>query len=238
VPGSAALLIVDYPEQWLAVLGAALERLASRVTGPCVRVLLLARRPAAQSYWWFDLDRTSHRTASSFTHLHRHLAEYALAPSERRKHAEVAVQEFGRYLGIEATVIPDMTDEEFTNPLLVHVAALLAVHGQRRGGPDSSRSVRKDVLAHLLNREQSRWARLRMIHQLADLHENHAIRAVLTAVLTGPSAGEVADLLAALPEFSDPAQRERRGRIGYWLGELYPGEPLLASFGPDLLVEE
>jgi hypothetical protein len=98
--------------------------------------------------------------------------------------------------------------------------------------------MREDVPAHLLAREQSRWARLRTTHQRADLHDTHGLRAVLVAVLTQPSAGEVTDILAALPEFSEPVQRERRGRIAYWLAELYPGEPLLASFGPDLLVEE
>jgi hypothetical protein len=76
------------------------------------------------------------------------------------------------------------------------------------------------------------------IHQLTDLHETHALRAVLTALLTASSAGEVADILAALPELAGPGQRERRGRIGYWLADLYPGEPLLASLGPDLLVEK
>jgi tetratricopeptide (TPR) repeat protein len=237
-PESPTLVVVDYPEQRLAVLGPVLEQLASRMAGPHVRVLLLGRQPTARSHWWADLDRTSHRTATGFTRLQCDLSEHVLSLAERRKHAEAAVRAFGRYFGVdEVGVVPDVADDEFANPLLVHVAALLAVHGQR-SEPDSSRSVREDVLAHLLDREQSRWARLRAMHQLADLHETHALRAVLAAVLTGPSAGEVADLLAALPEFSGPAQRERRGRIGYWLVELYPGEPLLASFGPDLLVEE
>ncbi|MFI1586196.1 tetratricopeptide repeat protein [Embleya sp. NPDC020630] len=237
VPEASTLMVVDYPEAWLACLGAALERLAGRISGPPVRVLLLARQPAARSHWWADVDRTSHRTTSLFTNLHRNLAEHPLSPSERREHAEAAMEAFGQRLGIEPGAVPDVTDDEFANPLLVHVAALLAVHGGRRE-PGSSRSVREDVPAHLLDRERNRWARLRTVHQLADLHETHAVRAVLAAVLTGPSADEVAGMLAALPEFSEAAQRERRDRIGYWLAELYPGEPLLASLGPDLLVEE
>jgi hypothetical protein len=46
-PVSSTLLIIDYPENWLTVLGAAPERLTSRAAGPPVRVLLLAREPAA-----------------------------------------------------------------------------------------------------------------------------------------------------------------------------------------------
>ncbi|GHG03843.1 MULTISPECIES: tetratricopeptide repeat protein [Amycolatopsis] len=236
-PKSPTLLVVDYPENWLTVLGATLERLANRVAAPPVRVLLLARKAAARSPWWADLDRTSHRTASLYTGLRRDLAEYPLSLSERQHHAQVAVQAFGRFLGVEAAAVPDVANEEFANPLLVHIAALLAVQGHH-AEPNSPSSVREDVLAHLLDREQSRWARLQVTHQLADLHETHALRAVLAAVLCAPKAGEAAALLAALPEFAGAAQNERRGRIAYWLADLYPGELLLESFGPDLLIEE
>ncbi len=239
VPASSTLLVIDYPEQWPGVLGAALEQWANRPEGPQVRVLLLAREATPQSHWWSELDRASHRAASLCTSLRCDLSAYTLSQPERLAHAEAALRAFGQRLGVEvsAAKIPDVTDDEFANPLLVHVAALLAVHGQR-GEANPSRSVREDVLAHLLVREQSRWDRQRAAHRLDDLHEKHALRAVLVSVLTGPSAAEVADLLGALPEFAEPSLRERRGRIGYWLAELYPGEPLLASFGPDLLVEE
>jgi len=237
-PQSATLLVVDYPEQWLAVLGRVLEQLAGRLAGPRVRVLLLARQRAARSHWWAELDRTSRRVATGFGNLHLDLAAHALSPNERREHAETAMRAFGHHLGIdEVGAVPDVTDDDFANPLLVHMAALLAAHGQQ-GETQSAGSMREEVLAHLLAREQDRWARLRPAHQLADLHETHAVRAVLTAVLTGPSAGEAAELLAALPELSGPAQQERRGRICYWLADLYPGQRPLASFGPDLLVEQ
>ncbi|MEU8038602.1 tetratricopeptide repeat protein [Streptosporangium sp. NPDC049078] len=237
-PRSATLLVIDHPEQLLAVLGRVLEQLASRVAGPRMRVLLLTRQQAARSHWWAELDRTSHRTATGFGNLHLDLGAHALSPNERREHAETAMRAFGRYLGIdEVGAVPDLTDDDFANPLLVHVASLLAVHGRRRG-TESAGSMREEVLAYLLAREQSRWARLRPAHQLADLHETHAVRAVLAVVLAGPSAGEAAELLAALPEFSGSAQRERRGRICYWLADLYPGQRPLASFGPDLLVEQ
>jgi hypothetical protein len=122
-PESSALLVIDYPEQWFAVLGPALERLASRVAGPRVRVLLLARQSAERSHWWADLDRASHRTASLFTTVHRDLAEHPLSLPERRLHARAASRVFGEYLGVEVSAVPDVTDEEFANPLLVQVAA-------------------------------------------------------------------------------------------------------------------
>jgi tetratricopeptide (TPR) repeat protein len=236
--GPPVLLVVDYPEQRLAGLGPVLEQLASRPAGPQVRVLLLAREPSTRSHWWADLDRTSHRTMTGFTTLRRDLTEHTLSLTERREHAEAAAGAFSRHLGAESTgITPDLADDEFANPLLVHIAALLAVHGQRSGA-DSAGPVREEVLAHLLDREQSRWERLKAVHGLGDLHETHAVRAVVAAVLTSPSSGEVTDMLEALPEFSGPTQQERRGRIGYWLADLYPGEPLLASFGPDLLSEQ
>lgn len=210
-PRSATLLVVDYPEQWLAVLGRVLEQLASRVARPHVRVLLLARQQAARSHWWAELDRISHRTATGFGNLHLDLATHALSPNERREHAETAMRAFSRHLGIdEVGAVLDVTDDDFANPLLVHVAALLAVHGQR-GGTESTGSIRQEVLAHLLAREQSRWARLRPAHQLADLHETHAVRAVLAAVLTGPSAGEAAELLGPCRSF--PGRRNGNGAV-------------------------
>ncbi len=238
IPESPTLLVLDYPEQRITVLGPKLEQLASGAAGPPVRVLLLARQPAARSHWWADLNRASHGTARGFTRLQCDLADHALSLAQRQEHAEAAVHAFSRYLGIDkAGTVPDVTDDEFANPLLVHIAALLAVHGQRKE-TDSSQPVRDDVLAHLLDREQNRWTHLRARHQLADLHDTHALRAVLATVLTGPSASLAPDILSALPEFAGPPQQERRGRIGYWLADLYPGEPLLASFGPDLLVEK
>ena len=236
-PDAPTLLVVDYPEEHLAGHGFAIEQLACRVGGPPVRLLLLSRRPAARSHWWADLDRSSHGAAGLFTTLERDLTEHGLSRSERQQHAEAAVRAFGRQLGMETGDAPDVTDDEFASPLLVHMAALLHVLDQRRS-PDLSRSSREDVLAHVLARERARWRRLQPHHQLADLHDTHALRAVLVAVLAGPSAEEAPELLGTLPEFSGAAQRERRGRIGYWLAELYQGEPLLASFGPDLVVEE
>ncbi|WNV83883.1 tetratricopeptide repeat protein [Umezawaea sp. Da 62-37] len=228
-PETPALLVIDYPERFLPVLGPVLEGFALRLTGPPVRVLLLDRTPAVQSHWWTEVERTGHGTASLFTTLHIDLSRHALHPDEKREHAEAAVRAFAEHLEVKVPDVPDVTGEEFVNPLLVHVAALLAVRGEG-GGPN--------VLAHLLTREQARWTRLLSVHQLGDLHHAHAVRAVVLALLTGPSAREIRDVLAALPEFAGLAQAERRGRIGYWLAELYPGASVLGSFGPDLLVEE
>jgi hypothetical protein len=112
------LLVVDYPERQSADLGPVLDELAGRTAGPKVRVLLLGRQPAAQSFWWADLDKTSHYAATGFTTIRCDLAEHALSPAERRELAEDAVKAFSRYLGIDdAGVAPDVTDDEFSSPL-------------------------------------------------------------------------------------------------------------------------
>ncbi|MBB4966046.1 tetratricopeptide repeat protein [Saccharothrix violaceirubra] len=228
-PTTDTVLTIDYPEQGTAVLGKALERLATRPDGPRIRVVLLSRA----THWWPELDRAGHRTASLFTTLHLDLAEHTLSPAERHTHAKAAVDAFSHHLNLKPVPPPDVTDDDYANPLLVHVAALLALHGHRTANP-----VRENVLAHIVTRERNRWTRLLPAHHLADLHETHALRAVLLTLLTAPSAAEAADRLAALPEFAGEAQRERRSRIAYWLADLYPGDPLMTSFGPDLLIEE
>ncbi|MGH8544645.1 MAG: tetratricopeptide repeat protein, partial [Gammaproteobacteria bacterium] len=230
------LLVIDYPERWADELGELLERIAIRSSGPRTRVLLLARHRSDHSQWWMALDRESHRTATHFKNLDHNLAEYALSLEERQQHARAAVDAFASQLNISPGPIPAVDSEEFSNPLLIHTSALLAVCGEIP--QDGSHTVRHHVMAEMITRERARWGKLQPPCGLTDLNVTHAARAVLVAALATPSADEVADLLAVLPELAGPEQRERRSTIKYWLAELYPGEPIFGTFGPDLLVEE
>lgn len=230
------LLVFDYPDQRVDVLGTFLERVACRSRGPYVRALLLARHRTVRSHWWAALDSASKRTASQFLRFERDLTAHALTDTERAAHAEAAVQAFARQLDLH-TDLPRVDAVDLDTPLLIHMAALLAVRGenveQRVRG-----NVGQNVLAQMLVREQRRWARLQSAHRLDDLHIVHAARAVLLAVLTRPTTAEIGDLLTTLAELSAPEQCERRDRIRHWLSELYPGEPVAATFGPDRLTEE
>jgi tetratricopeptide (TPR) repeat protein len=151
----------------------------------------------------------------------------------------VAVKAFVGHLHVERPIaVPNVTDPDFANPLLIQIAALLAVRGEAVQ-PDTGGSVRRSVLDQWLKRERARWEHLKSENKLAGLHKTHEQRAVLVAVLTGPTLSEAPGILAILKEFSD-STLERRGKIAYWLADLYPetdDERLLISFGPDLLVE-
>src|SRR5262249_11070259 len=146
---------------------------------------------------------------------------------------------FAQRLGVPAPQPPDVDSPEFDSPLLVHMAALLAVHGEHVDAAGGD--VRGRVLAALLDRERGRWFNQLAAHRLAGpdgLHPATAQRAVLAATLARPDRVTGAKLLTVLAELADDGQVERRDKTARWLDGLFPEAASLGGLGPDLLVEQ
>ena len=92
----------------------------------------------------------------------------------------------------------------FTSPLLVSVAAYLAVHDPDGKVPTS----RADLLAELVAHEDRYWQATARAHQVEVGDEDLRRRVVAVITLAGADTeSEAADLLGLLPDLSDPSSR-------------------------------
>ncbi len=150
--------------------------------GPKLRLLLLARK-AMQEYWpGLALDfRSEVAEPLSIT-----LAGGGMNdPSERRNHARIAVESFASELDLPCPPAPDVDGEAYTNPLMVHFAALLAVRGETvEETPDSK--LREKILTTWLNRERRHWRDSQATHGLS-LSDDEILDVVAAITMAGPT---------------------------------------------------
>lgn len=226
-----SLIVVDYAEQADSqALRRLLAEVANRPDGPTVRVLLLARDVG---HWWDTVSPAVGTYTGTGEAVRFHLGDHALSGNERSAHAAVAAAEFAARLDLAVPVAPDVTSPELDSPLLIHMAALLAVRGEYVDA--ASGAVRRRILVALLDRERQRWSALLPAHRLGGpegLHPATVQRVVLCVTLARPHRTTVASLLAVLPELAGEAQVERRDKAARWLDALFSD----GVWGPDLLV--
>jgi len=89
-----------------------------------------ARHATDTSHWWEQLADATGHTVTEFVDVRIRLAEHQLDPAGRRQHAEQATRAYAERLGVRDYQVPDVSGEDFANPLLIHVAALIAVRGE------------------------------------------------------------------------------------------------------------
>jgi ABC-type multidrug transport system ATPase subunit len=153
----------------------------------------------------------------------------------RKRHAEKAVTVFAERLGLPECPAPDVRGPAFANPLLVHVAALLALRGTHPTN-EIRDSSGQELLAWIIDREQERWLAARAGYGLdARLEPDTALRIIAAVTMLAPSLADVVPLLAVMPELADLPLRER---VRDWLREVLPGEDSVPPLRPDLAVEE
>ncbi|GAA4490334.1 hypothetical protein GCM10023191_022330 [Actinoallomurus oryzae] len=239
------LLVFDYAERMIPALTRLADRPAnSRRSGPPVRLLLVARQAGG---WWRAIDAETGGLFTEVTDLRLTLTPADFGPADRAEQAEAAVSAFAGRLGVEPRPAPDVSGEEYDSPLLVHVAALLSVHGERIDG-HAPGGLRTRLLDRLLDRERRRWGHAQTRWSgggrvLLGLGEVPAQQAVALASLTAPDRNEARELLRAVPDLAD-ATSERRGQVADWLVQAFPsaeddreGVPAIASLRPDALTE-
>jgi len=230
------LLVVDDAELDLDLLEKLVTSLA--YSDVPVRLLLLAR---VRTSWWQQL---SARTKGLIDGLDKGdldltLSAHMLDHRARRDQYSAALRALGAALSVsnaDTAAIPDPPDleaEPFGDPLMVQLAALLAVSGEALGavqGPPAQ--IRPVVLRAFLAHEAERWS------QQMDVDAVVLRRCVATATVSSPE-GEApgAKILAAVPDLSDSAEGERRA-LARWLHALNAGPDYWNPIRPDPLVDQ
>ena len=242
-PERPTLLVVDDADLNAALVSGLIRTLATQPSGPPSRLLLLARHVGR---WWEQLNMNTEDLADDFADDTLPLQAGQLSPDDQRSHHEEACAAFAAQLERPASgtstaqdASPLLVGDDFANPLLVHMNALLTVLGDITGmtadakgaGPATSR--REQVLHRILRHEQGRWKPI-----TAEFGDTTTIQAITAATLLVPSSR--ADLCAALEAI--PSLREapalRRERIADWLRDTYPGGGWVAPLRPDLVTEQ
>lgn len=171
------LAVVDYAERWplpaLLSLVRSLQRPAGRV-----RILLLGRPEDAWDEIEAELDRLDVATADPLG-----LGPLTVGGRERMEAFHEAIGAFSMALNGPATAIrpPDLDDEAFGSPLILHMAALAALYaGQDRQAPPG----RADLSAFLLKHERRYWNAIAAIEGRPLTSKFESL--VLVATLFGP----------------------------------------------------
>ena len=241
------VVVDDYAEARRGDVVSLLEQLARPMSGQPRRLLLSARQLGD---WWTELqnDCTDSEVrdllASALT-IELGAAEETVA--DRTDAYRDAVDAYAQHTGRALTdlVLPDLSDRLFETLLFIHMAALSALPGGEEAPSASLGSIRADLLASTLQREQRYWARFAKANVPPLLIDRHVqARAVAVATLaasttTKTPAGEdqTATLLEVLSDDigSDVALRRRVAR---WLHDLYPARASwIVPLEPDLLGE-
>ena len=163
--------------------------------------------------WRFGCSRTSRSSPSS---ARRCSAAAAGAFATRARLTATSVPK-GRAVRLQAT---------FASPLLVVVAAYLAVHGDRRPAGHPRRAAR--------GAGRARGPLLAGHRRGLGTDEALRRRVVALATLAGADGeGEAVGLLRLVPDLAD-ANAERRGRLARWAHDLYPGPRWWNPLEPDL----
>jgi len=198
------VLVVDYAERWPTddLLELARDRMLH--LGVPTRVLLLARRAGL---WWQAL-------AHHLDNLSAHIGLLRLPPLAndalgRREVFRAAAERFADLLGVtDATDIawPDRLDgEEYSEVLVIHMAALAAVHAPAAAQSDRDPAA---LSAYLLGREHAHWRAMYDNNRIVTRPETMA-KAVFVATLAGPLPhGAAASALntAAVSSLADAGQ--------------------------------
>jgi tetratricopeptide (TPR) repeat protein len=242
-PDRPMLLIVDDADLKVALVGSLVTTLAAQPSGPPSRLLLLARHMGA---WWQQVNRSTGYLAEDFAADIMPLEAGHLSAEEQRSHHATACAAFAAQLGHPESQNPTtpsasspLLGEDFSNPLLVHMNALLTVLGNTavvtagtiKTSPVSSR--REQVLERILGRERRRWEAV-----TAEFGSTVIIQAIAVACLVAPpSRAGLNTALEAIPSLRGPTSLPRE-RIVDWLHDTYPGDTWVAPLRPDLVTEQ
>ena len=240
------LVVIDYAEARAEQLEVALPWLAERAsTEHPVRVLLLIRSPPRRGEDWTEplRGRRNAELDAVLDHVDvRVLDESPPTPTDRAAIFTSAATAFtGRAhpdTTLETLTVPDppeeLTGPAFANPLLVTVAAYLAVHDPDGTVPTS----RADLLTELTGHEDQHWQATAHTQRLDVGDEELCRRVVAVATLAGADTEtEAAQLLGLLPDLSDSSSTERCHALARWAHGLYPGPRWWNPLEPDLLGE-
>ncbi|MDQ0000145.1 tetratricopeptide repeat protein [Pseudarthrobacter sulfonivorans] len=243
------LVVIDYAETRIEQLEIVLPELQRAASGQYpIRVLLLIRAAPLHSSDWTEALRGGSDWLESVLDQAtvRILDETPPTPSDRRALFDAAsaafAQRANRAVSLTDVAVPDLTGKTFTTPLLIVIAAYLAVHPS--GDPPNPfpklPPAPPDLLERLTKHEAEYWnSRAKELGIEGTLQR----RVVALATLAGAGAGvkaeaeaEAALILGQLPDFAGESA-ERRHSVARWAHSLYPGPYWWNPLEPDLLGE-
>ena len=232
------LVVIDYAESRTEQLEGMLPLLAAQASAEHpVRVLLLVRAGPRRSGDWTEVLR--HHGDALDAVLDdldvRVLDDAPLEPADRQALFRAAGGAFAARADPPVASVPEppavLARAVFANPLLVVIAAYVAVHADR-----AVPSTRTELLDELEAHEDRYW---QTTATAGGLDTDEALRqrtVALTTLAGAASEGEAAELLRLLPDLAD-ASAERRGRLARWAHQLYPGPKWWNPLEPDLVGE-
>jgi tetratricopeptide (TPR) repeat protein len=230
---TARLVVVDYAETRVEHLALLLSLLAEQSTEQHpVRVLLLVRSPPRRTGVWTEaLEHHSDELDSFVDAMDVDvLADAPLSEPERRELFMAAATGLVRWVKGATPVAepPALLDgPTFASPLLVVVAAYLALHN-----PEQIPTSRRGLLDELLVHEDRYWR-----HTGGPDDAVLRRRVVALATLAGAAdETDAAHLLSLVPDLAD-SSGERRRVLARWAHRLYDGPRWWNPLEPDLLAE-
>ncbi len=230
------LVVVDYAEARTEQLEVVLPSLALRATPEHpVRALLLVRAgPRRTGDWTEALRRRGDLLDAVLDDMElRVLEDEPIGPAEREDLFRAAADAFSRRAVPEVLPVPappPLGAAPFASPLLVVVAAYLAVHGGGSGIPETRAELLEGLAAHEDHYWEASAAGL-------DTDETLRRRVVALATLAGADdEAEASELIRLVPDLAS-AGSERRARLARWAHTLYPGPRWWNAIEPDLLGE-
>ncbi len=232
---TARLIVIDYAESRVEQLKLLLPLLVAHATVEApVRLLLLVRAAPRRTTDWTERLRNRNRVLDSLLDdcEVRVLEDLPLEVPEREALFEAAASAFAARA--DPTAFPPLPpkvleEKDFASPLLVVIAAYLAVHGNP--APPSNRAA---LLDEVLEHEQNYW-----LASASDLFRDEVLprRVVGLATLAGAETeAEAAELLRLLPDLED-APAERRLQLARWVHDQYQGPRWWNPLEPDLVGE-
>jgi hypothetical protein len=157
------------------------------------------------------------------------LDDMPVGPTESRELFEAASVAFQGARSAEIAAPPDLESATFTDPLLIVIAAYLAVHGPTVL-PSTKHALFDELLAH-----EDRYWRASMMGVPSDVELRRRIVALATIYLAR-SEEDAALALRLIPDLADATEVQRR-IFARWAAGLYPGEAWWNALEPDLLGE-
>ncbi len=250
---TARLIVIDYAESRVEQLDAILPQLAIGASGQHpVRVLLLVRAGSGRGGDWGGvlrhhsdgLDAVVDEMDAPVV-----LGDLPLDGEQRRALFAVAAAALASRAA-NADSAPEPSDElgqtVFASPLMVVIAAYLAVHRDTRSvrggeelderGDAGSQTTAGELFDELLAHERRYWKASADAHKL-DTDEVLRQRVVALATLAGAvDEAHAVELLRLVPDLAT-ASSERLGRLARWAHALYSGSGWWNPLEPDRIGE-
>ncbi|MGN6255407.1 MAG: tetratricopeptide repeat protein [Solirubrobacterales bacterium] len=230
---TARLVVIDYAESRVEQLELLLPLLKASATSrdEPVRVLLLTRTASPHAENWSE--RLQNRVDSLDAVLDdcdvRTLEDSPLGEQDKGRIFAEAAEAFATRIEKEPPPTPTLDEEVFSSPLMIVIAAYLAVHGST-----ALLSTRQELLDEVLAHERRYWRDSSKDLDVDDVLLHRLV--ALATLVNAESERQGADLLRLLPDLRD-ASGERRTRLARWLRAQYPGPRWWNPLEPDLVGE-